>query len=294
MGRFTIETRSDARTFGGVISGAGALQQIGTGTRSSPPTTPTRSGTTIAAGALRLGNGGSSGGVIGNVADNGVFTSIARSPHLRWRHHRPHAFPRPAAGRSILTPNNAYGDGTTIGAGALHSATGAAAAASSATSPTTGSSSSTVRTPSPSVAPSPAGAPFQRVRQRAAALLTRANTYNTTSYRFGWHATGFARQTHFISQHPSHLVQRFTRPRQHQSTISRSEASKSQSATLRTKTLTVAASHDPSAHLFRFILPHHQVIKSMTARSYLSQNNSSYSDPDDSAHGFGFFRRPSK
>ena len=42
-------------------------------------------GTTISAGTLQLGNGGTTGSIVGNVTDNGALTSTARHRHLRRR-----------------------------------------------------------------------------------------------------------------------------------------------------------------------------------------------------------------
>jgi fibronectin-binding autotransporter adhesin len=53
--------RSDTFTFGGVISGAGAFGQLGTGTTVLTGASSYTGGTTISAGTLQLGNGGTSG-----------------------------------------------------------------------------------------------------------------------------------------------------------------------------------------------------------------------------------------
>jgi len=65
--------RSDAPTFAGVISGLGSLAQIGPGTTILTATNTYTGGTTISAGTLQLGNGGSSGSITGNVTDNGTL-----------------------------------------------------------------------------------------------------------------------------------------------------------------------------------------------------------------------------
>jgi fibronectin-binding autotransporter adhesin len=77
-------------------------------------------GTTINAGVLQLGNGGTSGSVVGNVTDNGtlVFNRsdmvtfaglISGSGNLN----------QIGSGTTILTADNTYSGGTTITAGAL-------------------------------------------------------------------------------------------------------------------------------------------------------------------------------
>src|SRR5690606_995544 len=61
--------RSDAYVFSGVVSGAGALSQIGTGTTILTGENTYAGGTMIAAGTLRLGDGGTSGSIVGDVAN---------------------------------------------------------------------------------------------------------------------------------------------------------------------------------------------------------------------------------
>ena len=93
--------RSDIITFGGVISGSGALMQLGTGQRSDGANTYS-GGTTISAGTLQLGNGDRRL-IAGNVTDNsalafdrsdtvtfgGVISGTARS-RTGERHTDPH------------------------------------------------------------------------------------------------------------------------------------------------------------------------------------------------------------
>ena len=62
--------RSDAVTFAGVISGSGAVSQIGAGTTILTADN-TYIGTTIASGIFQLGDGAATGGIVGDVTDNG-------------------------------------------------------------------------------------------------------------------------------------------------------------------------------------------------------------------------------
>ena len=62
--------RSDTLTIGGVISGTGSLTQAGTGTLVLTGANTYTGGTTISAGTLELGPGGS---IVGNVTDNGAL-----------------------------------------------------------------------------------------------------------------------------------------------------------------------------------------------------------------------------
>jgi outer membrane autotransporter protein len=65
--------RSDVSTFAGLVSGTGALTQIGSGATILTADNTYSGGTTISAGTLQLGNGGTSGSIVGNVADNGTL-----------------------------------------------------------------------------------------------------------------------------------------------------------------------------------------------------------------------------
>jgi autotransporter-associated beta strand protein len=60
--------RSDNVTFGGLISGGGAVTQIGSGTTVLTNDNTYTGGTTITLGTLQLGNGGPTGSILGNVA----------------------------------------------------------------------------------------------------------------------------------------------------------------------------------------------------------------------------------
>ncbi|WP_166212412.1 autotransporter-associated beta strand repeat-containing protein [Cognatiluteimonas telluris] len=66
--------RSDAVTFAGTISGTGALVQQGSGTTILTAGNSFTGGTTIDAGTLQLGNGGTTGMIVGDVVDNGTLT----------------------------------------------------------------------------------------------------------------------------------------------------------------------------------------------------------------------------
>ncbi|MBZ9815255.1 beta strand repeat-containing protein, partial [Mesorhizobium sp. CA7] len=65
--------RSDAYTFAGLISGSGAVAQIGSGITILTADNTYTGGTTISAGTLQLGNGGASGSIAGNVTNNGTL-----------------------------------------------------------------------------------------------------------------------------------------------------------------------------------------------------------------------------
>jgi fibronectin-binding autotransporter adhesin len=112
--------RSDVFTFGGLISGTGSVRQIGSGTTILTADNSFTGGTTINGGTLQLGNGGTTGSIVGNVTDNGTlafdrsdaFTfsgTISGTGSIR----------QIGAGTTVLTGNNTYSGGTTISAGTL-------------------------------------------------------------------------------------------------------------------------------------------------------------------------------
>jgi len=68
-----VLNRSDVATFAGAISGFGSVTQAGTGTTILTGPNTYEGGTTISAGTLQLGNGGTTGSIIGDVLDNGTL-----------------------------------------------------------------------------------------------------------------------------------------------------------------------------------------------------------------------------
>ena len=127
-------------TYAGVISGTGSLTKRHRHADPHRRPTPTRGGTTISAGTLQIGNGGTDGqrrsatstdnaALAFNRSDTvtygGVISGTGRSP-------------RRAAGTLILTGANTYTGGTTISAGTLQIGNGGTTGSvGSATSPTT-------------------------------------------------------------------------------------------------------------------------------------------------------------
>ena len=65
--------RSDTVTFAGAITGTGSLAQLGSGTVTLTGNNTYFGVTTISAGTLQIGNGGTSGSINGNVIDNGTL-----------------------------------------------------------------------------------------------------------------------------------------------------------------------------------------------------------------------------
>jgi fibronectin-binding autotransporter adhesin len=118
-GSFAIN-RSDTYAFGGVISGSGAFAQIGTGTTILTGANTYTGGTTISAGTLQLGNGGTSGSIVGDVVNNGSF-AINRSDTLTFGGviSGSGAFRQIGIGTTVLTGANTYTGGSTISGGTL-------------------------------------------------------------------------------------------------------------------------------------------------------------------------------
>jgi len=112
--------RSDTFTFPGVISGTGSVSQIGAGTTILTADNTYTGGTTISAGTLQLGNGGTTGSIVGDVTNNGAL-AFNRSDTF--------TFPgvisgtgsvsQIGAGTTVLTANNTYTGATTVAAGTL-------------------------------------------------------------------------------------------------------------------------------------------------------------------------------
>ncbi|MEI9400681.1 autotransporter-associated beta strand repeat-containing protein [Mesorhizobium argentiipisi] len=112
--------RSDTLSFGGVISGTGAVNQIGTGTTVLTGDSTYSGGTTISSGTLQLGNGGTSGSILGDVVDNGTLAfdrsdavtfggTISGSGGIR----------QFGSGSTTLTASNSYTGATVVDGGTL-------------------------------------------------------------------------------------------------------------------------------------------------------------------------------
>jgi fibronectin-binding autotransporter adhesin len=77
--------RSDTVAFGGVVSGTGALQQIGLGTVVLTGENTYTGGTSVLAGALQIGNGGTTGSIVGDVQTSaGATLSFNRSDAMTY------------------------------------------------------------------------------------------------------------------------------------------------------------------------------------------------------------------
>lgn len=106
--------------FGGVIAGAGKLVKSGTDTLTLTGTNTYTGGTTISAGTLQIGNGGTTGSISGNIVDNGVL-QFNRSDDIAYAGgiSGTGSLTKSGAGTLTLTGTNGYTGGTTIEAGTL-------------------------------------------------------------------------------------------------------------------------------------------------------------------------------
>lgn len=131
LGAGTVNTGSSAATtisimngdFGGVIQGAGRLSlSFGvSGTVTLTGANTYTGGTTINSGhTLQLGNGGTTGSIVGNVVNNGTF-AINRSNNMAFGGiiSGTGAFEQNGTGGTVLTAVNTYTGATTVNAGTL-------------------------------------------------------------------------------------------------------------------------------------------------------------------------------
>ncbi|WP_374841277.1 autotransporter-associated beta strand repeat-containing protein, partial [Mycoplana ramosa] len=112
--------RSGTSVLSSAISGSGIFRQLGTGTTILTGANTYSGGTTISAGTLQIGNGGTSGSISGNIVNNAAL-AFNRSDDLT------HAgtisgsgsLTKAGAGTLTLTGANTHAGGTTISAGTL-------------------------------------------------------------------------------------------------------------------------------------------------------------------------------
>jgi fibronectin-binding autotransporter adhesin len=139
--------------FSGLISGAGNVTQIGTGTTILTAGNTYTGGTVIAAGSLQIGNGGTTGAIVGDVADNGALAfdrsdatifagTISGSGSVS----------QIGSGALTLTAVDSYTGTTTINSGTQLVLSGAGSIASSSSVIDNGTLNISIATTSPTIA----------------------------------------------------------------------------------------------------------------------------------------------
>jgi autotransporter-associated beta strand protein len=114
--------RSDVVTFAGVISGTGSLENSSTGTLKLTGASTYTGGTSIANGTLQIGDGGTTGSIVGNVTSSGTHAlTFNRSDDLTFAGviSGPLAVTQAGAGTLTLSGTNTYTSSTTVSAGTL-------------------------------------------------------------------------------------------------------------------------------------------------------------------------------
>ncbi|MGU3493872.1 autotransporter-associated beta strand repeat-containing protein [Xanthobacteraceae bacterium A53D] len=129
----TLTTGGDnsSTLYSGVISelaGAITLEKIGTGTMTLTGANTYVGGTTISGGTLQIGNAGSTGSILGNVANNGAL-AFKRSDDLTYAGEvsGTGSFTQAGSGVLTLTGTSTFTGGTTVQAGTLQIGAGGTA-----------------------------------------------------------------------------------------------------------------------------------------------------------------------
>jgi autotransporter-associated beta strand protein len=112
--------RSDAVTYGGVISGTGSLAKLGPGMLTITGSNSYSGGTTISGGTLSIGDSGTTGWIVGDITNNGslrfnrsdavTFASVISGTG---------SLTKLGPGMLTLTGSNSYSGATTISGGIL-------------------------------------------------------------------------------------------------------------------------------------------------------------------------------
>jgi len=113
--------RTDANlTVSSVISGSGSLGKSGTGTLTLTNANTYTGGTVISAGTLQVGNGGTTGSIVGNVTNNGLL-AFNRSDAITFGGNisGSGSVQKNGTGTLVLTGTNTYAGTTTINTGTL-------------------------------------------------------------------------------------------------------------------------------------------------------------------------------
>ena len=113
-----VFNRSDSPTFSGVISGSGCVAQAGGGLLTLLGSNTYTGLTTVSAGSLQIGNGGTSGSLAGNILNNtAVIFNRADTSVYAGSMSGNGALVQQGAGTTVLTGSNTYSGGTSINDG---------------------------------------------------------------------------------------------------------------------------------------------------------------------------------
>ena len=115
----SIFNRSNALTYAGVVSGTGSLTQAGAGTLTLTGANTYTGGTTISAGTLQIGSGGTTGSLVGDIVDNGalIFNRSNALTYAGTISGTGTVTKLGSSARLTLTGDNTYTGSTTISAG---------------------------------------------------------------------------------------------------------------------------------------------------------------------------------
>lgn len=128
------ENTAGTVTYGGVISGTGAVTAAGTGTWILTGDNNWTGGTTNDSGVLQLGSGGTTGGITGDITNNGALV-VNRSSALTLGGaiDGTGMLTQSGTGETTLSGANSYSGGTTVSAGTLNAASATALGTGDAT-----------------------------------------------------------------------------------------------------------------------------------------------------------------
>jgi autotransporter-associated beta strand protein len=112
--------RTDAFNFAGVISGTGALEKAGAGTTTLSGDNTYTGTTTVSAGTLNIGAGGTTGSIAGNLTNNAMVT-FNRSNAVTYAGNisGSGSLVQQGSGTTTLTGSSTHTGGTTVSAGTL-------------------------------------------------------------------------------------------------------------------------------------------------------------------------------
>ncbi|EAV40299.1 Outer membrane autotransporter barrel [Stappia aggregata IAM 12614] len=115
-----VFNRADALTYGGAISGTGSLTKSGAGTLTLTGSSTHTGGTVISAGTLQIGDGGTSGSIVGDISNSAALV-FNRSDALTYGGaiSGTGSLTKSGAGTLTLTGSSTHTGGTVISAGTL-------------------------------------------------------------------------------------------------------------------------------------------------------------------------------